>query len=440
MDTPDSHTNISPTPQYHRYVIQKELGKGGMGVVYSAYDRLTQTHVARNLIEIRADYARAEIIIQRGLSLLPPADSRIATLSLLYSEIYVRSSNLTQAKDWATRALDFAQAHGFKNQLGESLYVLGKLERDAGEYRAAHEYFQKSLAVYQDIPDLAGIADAQNGLGLIANEEGDYAAAQTYYQQSLSSSESADYLVGISRAFNNLGRIAEAQGDNHKALDYFQQALEIWRTFGDKWRTTLVLNNISVMLLRVGRGEEARKTLQEALKLSDEIGDKRWIAHTLLNLGENAQVQGQDDVANDYFMRCSVLYREINDSFGLALTLELMVISQLNQGTYAVLETLRESLQTSLSLKSPPRILTTILLWTEWLAMCGEAVRATELVALVDGHPAIEAEIRAKRVPKLKTDLQAVLTVDEFNTAWSRGAALDIYAAAQTLLNDNDAV
>lgn len=391
--------------------------------------------VVRNLIEVRADYVRAESIIQRSLSLLADDDSRIAALSLLSSDLYARKSDNTQATSWATRALEFAQKHDLKAQIGESLFYLGKFERDSGNYRPALAYFQKSLAIYQEIGNLAGIADSQNGLGLIANEEGDYETAKYHYQQSLSTAESAGYKQGIARGLNNLGRIAEAQGDNMTSLRYFQQSIELIRASGDKWRMTLSLNNIAVMLLRVGKIAEARTSLEEALTLSEEIGDKRWIALTLLNLGENAQEQGKDDIASDYFARCLVLYRELEDALGLAITLEFLAMSQLNQhAVSAAFITLKEALNTGLSLQAAPRILAALLLWARLLTLLGEHVQATELASLVDTHPATEAETREKRLFKLKPELTAALPADVFEVAWSRGTSLDLETTARAIL------
>jgi hypothetical protein len=45
ITSPTSHST-------HRYVVQTQLGQGGMGVVYSVYDRLTQTQVALKKVSI----------------------------------------------------------------------------------------------------------------------------------------------------------------------------------------------------------------------------------------------------------------------------------------------------------------------------------------------------------------------------------------------------
>jgi tetratricopeptide (TPR) repeat protein len=391
--------------------------------------------VVRLLIEVRADYERANSLIQRGLSLLQEGDPRIADLLILNSTRCERKSEIPEAKRWATQALEFARQHGLKAQMAESLFNLGKHERDSGEYRTAYDYFQQSLAIYQELDDLRGIADNLNGLGLIRHEEGDYVTAEDYYQRSLMTSQKIGYQQGIARAFNNLGRIASAHGEIANALGFFQQTQDIFRTIGDKWRTALSLNNIAVMLLNLGKADEARTSLEEALSLSREIGDKRLVATSLLNLGENAQAQGKDDAAVIYFTQSLDLFRQLEDRLGTVLTLELMAVVQLDKQSAAALPTLLESLTASLSLQSVPRILAALLLWARLLALLGKPIRAAEVGGLVAAHPGTEAETHEKGVVKLKAKLSTVLSADVFEAAWKRGAALELEATAHGVVN-----
>ncbi len=93
-----------------------------------------------------------------------------------------------------------------------------------GEYAAACDYYQQSLAIYQAIGDQRCIGSSLGNLGLIAGLQGNYATARDCLQQSLAIQQAIGNQHGIANTLINLSfvhlhlRSEQARPTLHKAL------------------------------------------------------------------------------------------------------------------------------------------------------------------------------------------------------------------------------
>src|SRR3712207_5875520 len=76
---------------------------------------------------------------------------------------------LNEGRGWLERAVDEARGDDVPDAVrAKALHRLGNLVISLGEYDAARDHYEKSLALWQSLGDRRGVADALNGLGLVA--------------------------------------------------------------------------------------------------------------------------------------------------------------------------------------------------------------------------------------------------------------------------------
>jgi predicted ATPase/DNA-binding winged helix-turn-helix (wHTH) protein len=75
--------------------------------------------------------------------------------------------------------------NGFQKERAKVGHFLGALTTALGDFSAAEHFLQQSLYLYQELDDDWGTAASLNALGVSARDRGDYAAAQEYFERTL---------------------------------------------------------------------------------------------------------------------------------------------------------------------------------------------------------------------------------------------------------------
>lgn len=161
-----------------------------------------------------------------------------------------------------------------------SLLNRGYLYRDLGEGERAGERFREALALFRQARDSGNEAIALNALGLLAKD-------------------------------------ANRPGE---ALGPLQQALALRAGESRGWAITQA--SLGTVYRQLGRPEEARQAYAAALPILLRLGDTQEQARCLGNLGRLKSTTGQDSAALADFDRALGLFKSLNDSSGLAWTLE----------------------------------------------------------------------------------------------------------------------
>ena len=101
-----------------------------------------------------------------------------------------------------------------------------------GNYPQALEYFQKSLAIKEELGDKMGIAKNLNNIGLIYMNQGNTPRALEYLQKSQAIKEELGDKKGIAGGLVNIGIIYYSQGNYPRALEDYQKSLTIFEELG----------------------------------------------------------------------------------------------------------------------------------------------------------------------------------------------------------------
>ncbi len=105
----------------------------------------------------------------------------------------------------------------------------GLLARDQEDYQPARALHQQSLALYQELGDQHGIAEALDNLGHVASAQGNYDRAIGFFEQSLVFYSIVGNKQQMASAVIGMANIAWSQQDRRWAKALFQQSLALSR-------------------------------------------------------------------------------------------------------------------------------------------------------------------------------------------------------------------
>ena len=352
--------------------------------------------VVRHLVDIRADFDRAVLLAERGLTLVEDTDSQRPALLNLLANVGLRTSDYPAALQRVEQAWQVAKQINDRKNMADSLRIRGMVLMDKGELELASDYHQQSLALNREMGDQQGIADCLLSLGAVTFFQGNYPAAGDYFQQSLAINRETGSLKGIANNLGNLGVLAQNLGEVTAAQSYIEQSLVIFRS----------------------------------------MGNRQHVANGLTNLGVGAYKQGDFATASDYYQQSLVMSRESGHRLLVVINLTALGYVELAQGNLTAAR-FQEALALGQAIDSPVAVLDALVGLARLRVRTKADVFAAELAGLIEQHPALDEGLRAGELAMLKQELEAVLPADELAAALERGKALDLDAVVQKLRAEN---
>jgi tetratricopeptide (TPR) repeat protein len=152
------------------------------------------------------------------------------------------------------------------------------------EHQEAGALLRASLALYEELGDLWGMAQALNWLGRTAIIENEYQKAVELCQESLALNRQLADRMGAAEALFNLGLVAWRQKDDGRARAFFEQSMVEAQAVGNKQQMMLVLRYLGIVAHRQGDSEQADTYFSACLSLAQELADKNPMAAILNRL------------------------------------------------------------------------------------------------------------------------------------------------------------
>ena len=233
------------------------------------------THLDREQANFRAT-------LNRCLNGLDDADSALRLGSALHFYWYQRGM-LSEAKDWLTRAVE-KTGESSDRSLGSALISLADFERNMALIEQARDHNEQALAIYRELDDIKGVADAARQLGVVYQHLDDF----------------------------------------ERSAEYLEEALAYYRTSGDD-------EILSFTLLVQGGGKQLQGDLagaqvlyEEGLELARRQQDPNYLATALLNLGEVLQLREHTERAAELIRESLTLYAELEVRNAISYCLEML--------------------------------------------------------------------------------------------------------------------
>jgi non-specific serine/threonine protein kinase len=154
----------------------------------------------------------------------------------------------------------------------ESLYVLGVVAEDRGDYPTAEVHLTDALDQFRDMDEPTWIGFTLNALGLVAYEQGDRNRARSLFDEALGQFRAVGELHGTGFALTNQGKVALAEGDLVRAAACYQESLRLRHDRGEQVAVAGCLRGLATVAAGSGQFEAAARLFGAADGLREKVG------------------------------------------------------------------------------------------------------------------------------------------------------------------------
>lgn len=252
-------------------------------------------------------------------------DSAYVENQLTVSRLYHRQAQHgDRCMELATEAVQHAVNLGDTYLYAKTLDNLGLLYRYHQYYAQAIPLHQKAFDLTEmlDIPPLSKMIFANN-TGVAARHNGNFDVSVAYYLKALAIAEKEQDDKNQEIANNGLGiALMNIPGREQEALAHLRRALEIAKASNNKLGQAMNYLSIGSYYDEIGSHEVARDYLFELKRLNEEMDDTNGIAITLEAVGNSYLMENKDlQTARAYFERSLQLYEQLDNPLGQATVL-----------------------------------------------------------------------------------------------------------------------
>lgn len=181
--------------------------------------------------------------------------------------------------------------------LANALTYLGTTERYVGEREAGRAHLDESLVLWRGLGDPWGLALALSARAGLANDEGDYERAGAFREESLELYRATGDHEGEARALIGLGEVARCEGEYARAKEWYQRGLDLFRELGSRLHVAVTLQNLGHVTGHLGDPHRALGYFFESLTLFHDLGHEVGTAACLVGIAGVKVAQGQPGLA-----------------------------------------------------------------------------------------------------------------------------------------------
>lgn len=420
------------------------------------------------------DPAKAKSLYETALAVSDHVEDKAGKAQVLYalSSVAAMQWDYEAWQQYAEEAFKIADD---KKNRAYGLMILGSMSRIKGEYERGQTYLDQSMALFQEVEDLFGIAAIFNDRGIFANQRGHFAEAKVNLQECLALMRRIGNQRTIAISLCNLGLVAVNQGEYAEANTLFQEALKITRDTGDRNILPTVLNRIAFGQAHQGDFGQAQAYFEECVAVCRELNNQTVLAQPLAGLASLAGSNGKFDEAHQYaeealgvaknvgawihsavlFAKGNILslqgdYAAARATYDEGLTLlapldepwrrvqikaklgsVLVLLDQPDEGQ----RVLREVLGDSLNMGAYPIVLDALVGYAR-LYLTSDPARSARLVSLIANHPALSAIDTEPWLGDLFAEARQRLPITPFAVAVDEGERLDLVAVVNEILDE----
>ena len=162
----------------------------------------------------------------------------------------------------------------------------------------------------------------------------DHGQAKQLYEQSLALYREIDDCWGMANALGDLGRAGIFLGTIREAKQWLEESLAIRQMLGDQRGIANAMADLAEVALLQGQFEEAEHLARESSGRSQELGNRAEAAYGLLVLGETLEFLGEFAQAHARLEECLVIYDDLGRPGYIAYVHAALGSTDLHQGRY----------------------------------------------------------------------------------------------------------
>lgn len=189
-----------------------------------------------------------------------------------------------------------------KDALGMARYYQALAAR--GDFTPASDALAAALTAREAGGDNRALAESVFHVGLVYQNTGNWELARQYYERAVALAEAGEHALELSYAVRHLGMYYQTQaGDLEAARDCYQRSLELREQIG--FRIFLPFSHLALgeLLVELGELDAAERHFMSAYEIASDIASASQTIFALLLLGELHEQRGATELARDYYER-----------------------------------------------------------------------------------------------------------------------------------------
>jgi predicted ATPase/DNA-binding CsgD family transcriptional regulator len=227
----------------------------------------------RCLERLEKDHDNLRAALGRSLALEAQGETGIRLAGALLW-FWFHSGYVSEGQGWLLRGLSSrGSAEGRQARSAARAKVLcgaGLLGWIQGDRAAARSRLEESVALWRELKDEEGLAQALRILGHVMLGQGDPTVARSLGEESVELFRKTDDAFGLATSLATLGLIALIQRDYAAARVSLEESVAICRRSEDDWALSLALRNLGILALKEGDHERAAALLGESVLVLQE--------------------------------------------------------------------------------------------------------------------------------------------------------------------------
>jgi tetratricopeptide (TPR) repeat protein len=223
----------------------------------------------------------------------------------------------SEGRTWLSRML--AQATQRILARGRALREAGLIAWFQGDFAAAAQLLEESLALCQELDDELGLAWALRSLAVAVADQDDVERAYALFAESLALFRRHGHVRGTAWALAGWGSVATRQADFERARTLLAEGLTLFRELRDRQGMALALCFLGYVTIQDNNFDLAAAQLRESLALSRELRYQSNTAWALLSLGTIARKRDDTAQARTLIAECLEIFRELDERRGIEI-------------------------------------------------------------------------------------------------------------------------
>lgn len=227
------------------------------------------------------------------------------------SELEVLKGNYAQAIESIKSSLDFLNEFEYLELEAYSLYLLGNIYSDIGEYDGAVEHLLQAQSLNETLNNRKLQGQIEYTLGFVYYEQKNNQNAKETALLAVDQFQELGIKRWEAKTKNLLGLIELAFGNYAESINYFNEGMKTYEELDDKKGIASILFNKSSIYLEQGDISRVIDIQLEALSLDQEAGNTRGVIVSYNELGLLLTEAKQYDKAEDYLIKAHDLLVEL---------------------------------------------------------------------------------------------------------------------------------
>ncbi len=215
---------------------------------------------------------------------------------------HLSAGRLEESRRWFEKSLAIHEELGLTLRMAQTYQNLAIVCYKQGDYPVAEELLNRELSLVAEHPDM--VCRARIALGNVLRLKGDFLAARSCLLEAYSLATGQGLAREEALGLEFLGDVFRDEGNPSEARRYYQRALSIARSLAPRGDLVMELKRRQGECLDLeGRHIDAQAVLNEALEIGNAVTDRFEIAAINRCLGTNAANLGRWQLACDYLER-----------------------------------------------------------------------------------------------------------------------------------------